>query len=98
LQQPPNFKRKERKTLSFPKNPLDPLPALEFFLFIPGKLTRNTSTLISIRQKQSVSYDLSYDGWPGPCGHWPSACARGNRERSCGDAYAVEMCASLSDF
>jgi hypothetical protein len=43
LEQPPNFKRKERKTLSFPKNPLDPLPALEFFLSFPGKLTVNNT-------------------------------------------------------
>jgi len=34
LEQPPNFKRKERQTLSFLKNLFDPLPALEFFPFI----------------------------------------------------------------
>jgi len=99
LQQPQNFKRKERKTLSFFENPLDPFPALEFFFFIPGKLSGDSRfTLISIRPKRSVSYDPSSDDWPGPSGHWPSACARGTREHSCGDVYAVEMCASLNDF
>jgi hypothetical protein len=51
-----------------------------------------------IRQKQSVSYDPFYDGWPVLCGHWPFAYAGGNHERSYGDVYVVEMYVSFDDF
>jgi hypothetical protein len=94
LEKVTNFKRKERETLSFPKNPFDPLTALEFFLSFPGKLTVDT-ILISIRRKQSASYDPFYDGWPILYGHLQFASFHENRERSCGDVYVVEMCASF---
>ncbi|HTR31161.1 MAG TPA: hypothetical protein VMH27_17940 [Puia sp.] len=57
-----------------------------------------TATLISIRQKPTASYDLSCDGWQGLYDHWRFASVHESRERSCGDVYAVEMCASFNEF
>lgn len=56
------------------------------------------STSVCSRQKQSVSYDPSCDGWPIPYDHWQSAYAYENHERSCGDVYEVEMYVSLNNF
>jgi hypothetical protein len=56
------------------------------------------SILISIRQKRSVSYGPFCDGWPILYGHWQFASFHENRERSCGDVYVVEMCASFKRF
>jgi hypothetical protein len=53
---------------------------------------------VSIRQKRSASYDPFYDDWPILYVHWQFACACGNRERSCGDAYVVEMYVSFDVF
>ena len=66
-------------------------------------MTENTAPAgnaisVSIRQKSSASYDPSYDGWPIPYGHWQSAYAYENHERSCGDVYVVEMYVSFNDF
>jgi hypothetical protein len=46
LEKVTNFKRKERETLSFPKNPFDPLAALKFFLSFPGKLTADNLLVV----------------------------------------------------
>jgi hypothetical protein len=56
LDQPQNFKRKERLTLSFPKNPFDPLPALEFFLSIPRKSAVNTVLYFNLDSSETVSF------------------------------------------
>ena len=66
-------------------------------------MTENTAPAgnaisVSIRQKSSASYDPSYDGWPIPYGHWQSAYAYENHERSCGDVYEVGMYVSLNYF
>jgi hypothetical protein len=53
---------------------------------------------VSIRRKPSVSYDPFFDGWPVPYGHWQSAYAYENHERSCGDVYEVEMYVSFVHF
>jgi hypothetical protein len=58
----------------------------------------NPPILTLIRQKQSVSYDPFYDGWPAPCAHWRFAYAHGNHERTSGDVCVVEMYASFKKF
>lgn len=54
-------------------------------------LYRSGIILTFFRQKQSVSYGLSYGGWPVLYGHWQFACAYGNRARFYDDACVVEM-------
>jgi hypothetical protein len=54
LEKVTNFKRKERKTLPFPKNPFYPLAALEFFLSFPGKLTADT--YFNLDSSETVSF------------------------------------------
>ena len=55
-------------------------------------------TSVSSHQKRSVSYGLSCDGLPEPCGHWLFPCAYENREQFY-DAYdEVGMYVSCSLF
>lgn len=62
---------------------------LYFSVSAPGGFSCVISVLS--RSKQSVSCGLSLCGWPALCGHWHSAYAYGNRERSYDDAYVVGM-------
>jgi hypothetical protein len=47
--------------------------------------------LIFFRRKQSVSYDLSRDGWPVLSDHWHPAYVYENRVRIYGGGDEVEM-------